>query len=255
MMSESVKEPVGPAGGVGAAPAPPDDGARDRVGYAGPDRPAVGWTEIGIAAAGYLVLTVLAVVVVFLTTATFDPYGFPVLIASGVATIAAVGVALSVRIRRLVAVGVRSTTVRWIAIAVGAGLLLRVLAFGVALGYQAITGDVSNPQQSLVDAAAGSAWQLIGVLVGAALLAPLAEELLLRGVLYGGLRRYGVPIALVVSSVVFGLMHGINVVLPIAILLGAANALLYERSRSIWVPVASHVVFNASGFALIAIVM
>jgi uncharacterized protein len=123
------------------------------------------------------------------------------------------------------------------------------------LGYQALTGDQSNPQDFLVGTAAAGGVGFVLLLVLGAGLTPLGEELFFRGVLFGALRRYGPVIAVIASSLLFGLAHGVNVVLPVAVVLGVLNAVLYERSGSIWPPVVAHGVHNALGFALAAVVM
>ena len=60
-------------------------------------------------------------------------------------------------------------------------------------------------------------------------------------------------VAVPVSAVFFGLFHGVNVVLPGAIVLGILAALLYEKSGSIWPPVVAHAVNNMAAFTLIRV--
>ena len=54
--------------------------------------------------------------------------------------------------------------------------------------------------------------EILPLLVTVGLLVPLAEEVIFRGVLYSWLRRWGVALAVVVSALVFGLFHGLNVI-------------------------------------------
>lgn len=227
---------------------------RPRPGAGPPGRPSLGWTEIGVAVVAWFVFSVVA----FLVTGLPGPQGqntLPVLAGSAVAFLLAVGIALAVRVRWLPAVGLRATTWRWLLVGAGVGVLARVLAFGLVLGYQAVTGDRSDPQDFLVGTAAAGGIGFVLLLVLGAGLTPIGEELFFRGVLYGGLRRYGVVVAVVASALLFGLAHGINVVLPVAVVLGVLNALLYERSGSIWPPVVAHGVHNALGFALAALLV
>ena len=85
------------------------------------------------------------------------------------------------------------------------------------------------------------------------IMAPLAEELFFRGFLYGGLRRYGVPIAAVVSGLVFGGVHiggsPIGFLVPLAVL-GIILALLYERTGSLYPPIALHALNNSIAFGV-----
>lgn len=92
------------------------------------------------------------------------------------------------------------------------------------------------------------------VLMGIAVMiaAPIAEEVLFRGFLFGGLRRYWgfVPAALV-SGAVFSLAHGyIGLIIPF-MLVGAVLAFVYERSGSLLTAIATHFIFNAVSYLLL----
>ncbi|MDN5914053.1 MAG: CPBP family intramembrane metalloprotease [Pseudonocardia sp.] len=235
----------------GARPA-----ARPRPGTGRPGRPSLGWTELVVGVLVYLVL--LALVLAPATQVLIGlgaPPGIALTAVAPVTALIAAVAALAVRVRWAPALGIRSTTLRWLLVAVAAGLLTKVVTVGAILAYQALTGDRSNPQEVLTNSAAGGGWQLAGLLLFGAVLVPLGEELLFRGLIYGSLRRYGVLLGLIVSSVLFGLAHGLNAVLVAAVVLGAVNVVLYERSRSIWVPMLSHTMFNASAFVLAAVLM
>lgn len=97
----------------------------------------------------------------------------------------------------------------------------------------AIFGSVQSP------------WVLVAMLVVACVVAPVSEELIFRGVIFRFCRqRFGRMIALVVSSVAFGALHGNWAgFLPLA-LLGAALAIAYERTGDLRVPILAHGLFN-----------
>lgn len=86
------------------------------------------------------------------------------------------------------------------------------------------------------------------------LLAPLAEEVCFRGMLFGGFRRdFRLPIAAIGAGAVFGLLHyttGISAV-PQLIVLGAIFAVVYEKTESIWPPIIFHLINNAYALAVI----
>lgn len=85
----------------------------------------------------------------------------------------------------------------------------------------------------------------IAVAVVAVVAAPLTEELLFRGCLYGVIRSsYGRLPAILATSVLFALIHGHAPSLPGLIVLAAGLALIYERCGSLWAPVAMHASFN-----------
>ena len=77
---------------------------------------------------------------------------------------------------------------------------------------------------------------------------PIAEDLVFRGIIQGELRRV-MPgwTAVLIQGVIFALVHGdpiqISYVIIPAIILGAA----YEWTKSIYVPIAMHMVFNLAG--------
>jgi len=78
-----------------------------------------------------------------------------------------------------------------------------------------------------------------------AVLGPVLEEALLRGVVLGALRvRFGVWPAIGVTAVAFSLLHASPwSFLPLTVL-GVALGWLAVRSRSLWPAVAAHVLYN-----------
>jgi hypothetical protein len=84
--------------------------------------------------------------------------------------------------------------------------------------------------------------------------APIAEETLFRGYLYGKLRKY-IPIwlAAVVVSLLFGIVHGqVNVAID-TFVLGMVMCGLREVTGSIWAGILLHVTKNALAFYLLFI--
>lgn len=82
---------------------------------------------------------------------------------------------------------------------------------------------------------------------------PIGEEFLYRGVLANALSRCGPWIAVLGSSLIFALAHGINIVLLIAFIVGVAAALLLRRTGSIWPCVVVHACNNANSIILPAL--
>jgi membrane protease YdiL (CAAX protease family) len=81
-----------------------------------------------------------------------------------------------------------------------------------------------------------------------ALLAPVAEEVLFRGALFRKWRLFlGPGRAALVTSVVFGLAHASA---PTAFLSALSLAVLYTTTRTIWAPVAAHMLNNLFSVAL-----
>ena len=83
-------------------------------------------------------------------------------------------------------------------------------------------------------------------------LAPVAEELFFRGILYPAVKRMAHPqIALWGSSFLFACMHN-NVMLFVPLLfLGMVLALLYEATDNLLAPILAHSLFNSANLALL----
>lgn len=82
-------------------------------------------------------------------------------------------------------------------------------------------------------------------ILGSCIIIPIAEELVFRGVVYQRLRiHFDVPKALILSAVIFGIVHTNVVQFIYATLLGSLLAFLYEKSGFFYVPVLGHAVAN-----------
>lgn len=75
--------------------------------------------------------------------------------------------------------------------------------------------------------------------------APLTEEILFRGVILKSLSKYGIPFAVFMSSLLFGLVHGNIFQAPFAFAAGIVLAYLAVRSGSLWPSILVHFVVNA----------
>lgn len=130
-----------------------------------------------------------------------------------------------------------------------AGWLVMLLPFVYlvqSLSY-ALAGPDQSPQAIVDFLLQNSTWQARTAVFGVAVIAaPVTEELVFRGCLYGILRKFhGRLTAIVVSSVLFALIHGHIPSLPGLLVLAAGLALVYERCGSLWAPVSLHAAFNA----------
>jgi uncharacterized protein len=235
----------GPAGlGGDELPEHPDIGV-------GRDGRRLGWPEFVVGAVVYVV--VQGGLGVALVAGSGRLPSAPVLLAvSAASAFAAVVVALLMRVRRPSALGVRRVPPRTVAIAVGLGLAVWLLSQVLSVVYVQITGDHSDPQAALTQFAGG--WTAFWVVLLGGLVGPLGEELLFRGVGYGSMRRYGPVVATIVSSLVFALAHGLNVVFLAVLVLAVLNAVLYERTRSLWPCYATHATFNLCSFVILLLV-
>ena len=77
--------------------------------------------------------------------------------------------------------------------------------------------------------------------------APLCEEIVFRGYFYPVLKRFsGAWPAAICSAIVFGAAHGqLTALLPLFIF-GLLLVFIYEKTGSIWAPMAVHFCFNSA---------
>jgi membrane protease YdiL (CAAX protease family) len=144
-------------------------------------------------------------------------------------------------------VGLRIPTPGWITRGILLGALVIPLSGLIALFIQLLLGQpLTNPQIPFL-APEGFTWfGAVGMLVFGGIIAPFAEELYFRGVLYAWLRqRRGVWIAMFISSLLFGLLHGEASIAGAAFVLGMILAWTYERSNSLLPPVLIHIINNS----------
>ena len=84
-----------------------------------------------------------------------------------------------------------------------------------------------------------------------AVFGPVCEELVFRGILYRGYLKSGNALkAVLLSSLLFGLIHMNFNQAPYAFALGVSMALLMEATGSLLAPVLMHMVFNAQSVVL-----
>ena len=87
---------------------------------------------------------------------------------------------------------------------------------------------------------------LIGLLAFTAVfVAPICEEIVFRGLFYPVMKKFSGPwVAAVCSGLIFAAAHGnLTVLLPLFIL-GVLLVFVYEKTGSIWTPIAVHFCFN-----------
>lgn len=114
-------------------------------------------------------------------------------------------------------------------------------------------GHEIAPQPVLRLFAAEQPLALRVLLIGlAVVLAPLAEEVLFRGVAQPlAARRFGMPAAIVLVSVLFALLHRHPVTYAPLFVLAVAFSIGYLRTGSIVTPIVAHALFNAVNLAIL----
>jgi membrane protease YdiL (CAAX protease family) len=135
-----------------------------------------------------------------------------------------------------------------------AGHSARSIAWGLGLGFAAacvglaylyLLGKTSW-WSDLVRSGMGARLENHWVFLLAVLLAPLCEEFIFRGLLFGGLRRSaGFVPAMLMSAALFAIVHPPVSMLPV-FGLGLCTAFAYERSKGLLAPMLVHAVYNAA---------
>jgi membrane protease YdiL (CAAX protease family) len=95
-------------------------------------------------------------------------------------------------------------------------------------------------------------WKQLLLGVFAVGLAPVAEEMFFRGIVYPMLKQKGFPqLALWGTAILFALIHGSLAVIVPLILLAVVLTLLYEWTNNLLSCIALHSLFNAANFVLL----
>ena len=99
--------------------------------------------------------------------------------------------------------------------------------------------------------------RLIAFLLAGALIGPIAEEIFFRGILYGFFRKWGIPAAVILSTLLFVLPHShtSGLAIPVTQLIGGILfAVAYEIEKNLLVPITIHSLGNLAIFTLAAFV-
>ena len=272
--------PPPPPGAWPLAPAPPADRGGDGAGgmpepstsgLGGPVRGA----GLGLASAAiavYLAMQLVVQLVVGIVALGLDLLD-PALLEPGAggaglltlvvaSQVAGLGAAvLLVRRRGLVlstVVGPVRPLARHVGIGIGLGVVALLGSTLLVTLLVTLTGSDATPQQVLTEQLLGSPLELTLAALAAVVMAPLAEELLFRGLLHRALRaRLRMVGATLVSSVLFAIVHvDVAASQPLGLvgltLVGVVLAIAYERTGSLLVPIVIHATHN--GLTILAVV-
>ena len=132
---------------------------------------------------------------------------------------------------------------------------LWAISFGVAAGIVLLVFHLAGFRVSSLfrmqlpsERSAFISFLLTGVIIG-----PIAEEIFFRGLLYGFFRRWGIPAAIILSTLLFVLphSHASGSLIPITQLIGGILfAVAYEIEKNLLVPITIHTTGNLAIFAL-----
>ncbi len=92
----------------------------------------------------------------------------------------------------------------------------------------------------------------LSFLIVGVFLSPIAEEIFFRGILYQYMRRWGRPVAVVLSTLIFALVHfpGINLFHFVG---GLLFVIVYEKEKNLMTPIIVHILGNLGVFLVFEI--
>lgn len=151
--------------------------------------------------------------------------------------------------RPLRAVGFRRFRLRWVwisfAVVVATLIVARALEPVLHGGEeQGLAPETWQPEH----AAAFALNSAVVILLG-----PFAEELFFRGLGVRALMAFGAVASILVTGIVFGLVHGILGALPPLALFGIGLAWVRLRSGSLWPAYIAHATYNGLGILLLVV--
>ncbi len=134
------------------------------------------------------------------------------------------------------------------AAAISVGVVISVVLVTFALAPVGNAGEEQGIAPSSWDSR--RIGQFVAFAFVVALVGPLVEELMFRGVGYSLLEPYGQTVAIVVVGLAFALVHGLLVGFPIIAAFGLGLAYLRSRTGSVYPCILLHAAFNGTALAL-----
>ncbi len=150
-------------------------------------------------------------------------------------------------------VGFRPVSVRTLLTMIPVLILLLVANFVISLALVAVFGEIRNPQEeALAPGGRLSQETFLWLFPGVAIVGPIVEEILFRGLLYPYLRtRMRVFVAVVLTAALFSVVHVFPILLLPLFVAGLALTLVTERYDSIIPAIVLHGLFNGLNLAVL----
>ena len=213
------------------------------VDWKAPARP--GWAGIVVSLVVFAVLLAsVAVAMGFLAANSPVSQGVIGSFAGGIAGLGGFAAAYLVKRSGSAAIGLHQSPARWYVAAAVLAVAGYILSLFIIDAHARITGTNDTSQAILHAAAQGGVVPFLLAFLGGALITPLGEELLFRGVIANALNRYGALAGVGLSAVIFGVAHGTGVIMWVAIMMGLLSGALFRKTGSVWPSVLLHMVYN-----------
>ena len=148
---------------------------------------------------------------------------------------------------------------------IGAGLAVAVIPVRVLVGAIAlwletlIFGEISSLdiRGEILSVGYDTTYGIVLMILSVGILAPIAEELFFRGLLFDFFKqKTGVAWAILISSLLFGMAHYDSLaVVGSSFVMGLAMAYAVEKTRSLWIAIFMHVATNTGAVILMVLLM
>lgn len=125
--------------------------------------------------------------------------------------------------------------------------------FGIAAGilFLAFLAAGINPLKLVYTPLPSAPRQIIVFFLVGGVIGPVWEEIFFRGIIFGFFRRWGLYVAILISTALFVLPHYDGNHLPLTQIVGGiVFAAAYEKEKSLVVPITIHCLGNISMFSL-----
>lgn len=133
-----------------------------------------------------------------------------------------------------------------------------LLQVGIGIIGDLLSGNIAIPNDDTIASIADENYRIMWA--GAVLLAPMVEETLVRGLVFGNVRRLNRVAAYAAAAAVFAAMHVLSYLGQMDALTLGYNILAYampsialcacyEYAGNIWAPIGLHMIINALGMS------
>ena len=221
------------------------------------------WALLAYLASGFGLFLIVSLLVQLAFRHQFNIFTSVALYGANFLCFAGTADLLGVRRRRMswAEFGLRPFNPLWLLLALGLALAVLPARGLAALLVERLAGtnfsDVQFRQDLIAPSGGPLALNFIVTLVGAGLLAPVAEELFFRGLIHRWFSaRFGFWPAVIISSAIFAAGHADSLgVVASSFVLGLVLAGVYDRSRSLWLSIAVHAANNSLAVVLLYVAL
>ena len=123
---------------------------------------------------------------------------------------------------------------------------------GISFIWLTVAGNIPAFQAQIAAMKEGNAMigggSLHGVLLSAVIAAPIVEEVIFRGVVFGSFRKvFPAWVSILISAVIFGAYHMNPVAIVYATIMGIVAGVVYEKKRNLLFTIILHMANNFMG--------